>query len=196
MTRYSGKTAIIDLDDTLGGLRFVLEDHMNEMMGQTKKWGDWSRLDIEEIYGITNDHFLEVAGQHKLLEKSRPHPEASAGMQMLRQSGLNLTVLTARSWHPRAELMTSNWLNLYDIPFDEIVVCSIEDDKADYIRHMDNVLLTIDDSIRHCNSYAQMECNRPEFVFAYDMPWNREALHESVIPVKSLFELQQHIEGL
>ena len=193
---HSGKRAIIDLDDTLGGFRFVLEEHMNVLMDTDKRWQDWKRLDVEEIYGITNDKFLEIAGHQHLLEKSRPHYCASAGMKLLKKAGIQLTILTARSWHRNPEYMTQRWLELYDIPFDDIVVCSIEDDKADYIRHMDDILFTIDDSLRHCNSYAQMTHNRPEFVFAYDMPWNQSGLHESVIPVKSLFELQLHIEGL
>jgi len=193
---HSGKRAIIDLDDTLGGLRFVIEDHMNMITGTDKKWTDWKRLDVEEIYDITNDKFLEIAGHQYLLEKSMPHSDARYGMKLLKDAGLQLTILTARSWHRRPEYMTQRWLELYDIPFDDIVVCAIEEDKADYIRHMDNVLFTIDDSPRHCNSYAQMTHNRPEYVFAYEMPWNQSGLHESVIPVKTLFEFSLHIEGL
>lgn len=193
---HSGKVAIIDLDDTLGGLRHVLTDYLNEMTGKRQHWTGWTKLDVESIYGITNDSFLEIAGEKKLLEKSRPHPEAASFMTRLMAAGLHVTVLTARSWHPRASAMTKNWLDLYEIPFHDIVVCSIEDDKADYIRHMDNVLFTVDDSVRHCNTYAAMTENRPDYVFAYDMPWNRKVVDETVIPITNLHQVEKYIEGL
>ena len=117
-------------------------------------------------------------------------------MRWLVERGIVVKFLTARSWHPRAEAMTADWLRRHKICFDEIIVCSIEDDKADYIRHMDNVLFTVDDSVRHCNNYSAMPDNRPEFVFAYEMPWNRNVVDQNVIPIKDLFEIQNHIEGL
>ena len=193
--RYSGRRAIVDLDDTLGGLRYVLMDVMKEKTGLYVHWSEWNILSMEAIYGMTNEQFLDIAYHEKLLEKSRPHPEASSFMKRLSDAGLEIIILTARSWHPRAKRMTENWLELYDIPYDEVIVTSLEDDKSDYIRHMDNVLLTIDDSTRHCNGYARLQ-NRPEFVFAYSMPWNEDDLDESVIRVCSLENIYNHIEGL
>lgn len=191
-----GKHAVIDLDDTLSGLRYPLMDTMNRLKNKNIHWEKWGVLDIEQLYGITNDEFLLIAGENFLLERSQPHPEAREFMYKLHNAGLETTILTARGWHPRAKEMTQNWLNLYDIPHTQIVVCNLECTKADYIRHMDNVLFTIDDSPRHCNGYSTMELNRPEYVFVYDMPWNITNLESDVIRIKNLEEISNHIEGL
>lgn len=187
--------AVVDLDDTLGGLRYVLMDTMNSIMGTDIHWADWNVLRMEDIYGITNDEFLTIAEKHMILERSRPHREAREFMQRLRAEGIETTILTARSWHPRADSMTEHWLALYDIPYTELAVCDLEYDKSNYIRHMDNVLFTVDDSARHCLRYADAQPNRPKHVFAYDMPWNRN-LPDDIIRVGNLNRIFDYIEGL
>lgn len=191
-----GKHAVIDLDDTLSGLRYPLMDTMNRLSGKNIHWENWGFLDIEQLYGISNDEFLDIAGEHFLLERSHPHPETRDFMFKLHEAGVETTILTARGWHPRAKEMTRDWFNLYDIPHTQIVVCDLECKKADYIRHMDNVLFTVDDSTRHCNGYHTMEVNRPEYVFVYDMPWNTANLEPGVIRIKNLHDISNHIEGL
>jgi hypothetical protein len=57
--------------------------------------------------------------------------------------------------------------------------------------------LTIEDSPTQSNNYARMETNKPEYVFAYHMPWNTgDVLDKSVIRIDSLHDVTQHIEGL
>jgi uncharacterized HAD superfamily protein len=185
--------AIVDLDDTLGCLREVLMETMNHRFKTTVHWDSWGQLSMEALYGITNDHFLEIALETQLLERSRPHQEAREFMYALFDADVTVEVLTARSWHPRAKLMTESWLGLYDLPYSKVTVCALEDDKASYIRNTPNVILTVDDSVRHCNSYATMTKNRPTNVFVYDMPWNQNKIDSSVIRINNLQQILEYM---
>lgn len=194
--KLAGKTAIIDLDDTLASLRDVVMESLNELTGRNSHWSTWEELKVETLYGLEGvDTFLEIAHEQKLLEKSRPHPETVSFMHRLFDGGISTTILTARGWHPGAERITRHWLGLYGIPYNSLKVCQLHECKADYIRHTKNVLFTIDDSMKHCNAYNAMKKNRPEFVFAYAMKWN-EGVDDGVIRINNLHDVGNYIEGL
>lgn len=189
----SGMTAVLDLDDTLASLRDEVMVEFNALTGKNLHWSDWEVLRVEALYDV--DDFLGVAFEKKLSERSRPHPETLSFTRRLRDAGINTTILTARGWHPRAEEMTRHWLGLYDIPYTDLKVCQLHECKTDYIRHMDNVLFTIDDAKTHCNNYNAMTVNRPKFVFAYAMKWN-EGVNDGVIRINNLHDVADYIEGL
>lgn len=189
------RKSVIDLDDTLGGLRYVLMETMTRVAGKEVHWSKWDILSMDYVYGITNDEFLEIAQETMLLERSVPHPEAREFMYRLFDADIETTILTARAWHPRARAITEHWLGLYNIPYTNLVLCGLDESKTDYISRMENVLFTVDDSKRHCNGFAALTHNRPKFVFTYDMPWNTN-VDEGVIRIKNLLEVGNYIEGL
>lgn len=184
--------AILDLDDTISDLRQNLMETVAVLKGKNVHWKDWDILSMEHIYGITNDEFLEIALHTNMLERSLPHLWAARFTEELVARGYEIHILTARSWHPRGTEITRHWLGLWGIQYHKLTLCGLEYDKANYIRDMDNVAFTLDDSLRHCNSYARMQENRPEQVFVYDMPWNTTA-DPSAIRVKDYWEVLQHI---
>jgi hypothetical protein len=168
---------------------------LNIVTGKELHWSEWTTNHVEPLYGITNDEFLDIAAQFKFMERSLPHPEAVEFMHRLDEAGLEIVILTARAWHPRAHAITSGWLNMHGLIHHRVEVCGIFDNKADYIRHMDNVLMTIDDSQTHCNRFNAMATNRPEHVFAYGMPWNVN-VDPGVIRINSMQDVHNYIEGL
>lgn len=190
---WACKRVIIDIDDTLSNLREEVMVEFNAMTGKNRHWSDWEVLKVEQLYGV--DDFLGPAYKSKLLERSRPHAETLEFMTRLALTGVEINILTAREWHPRAYDITTSWLHLYGIPYDHVMVCGLSDCKAAYIQKMKDVLFTIDDSKSHCNNYAAMSKNRPEFVFAYAMPWNT-GVNDGVIRIDNLNDVFTHIEGL
>lgn len=194
MRRYEGYRAAIDLDDCMASMREPLHHMLNEESGLQLHWSDWEKLHVESLYGVTSDRFFELALQERLIERMEPHAEAVEFMTRLADAGIHATVLTARGWHPRGLTVTEGWLRNWGIPFTEVVVCGVQDVKADYIQDMDKLLFTVDDSSRHCNQYSS-GANKPEYVFAYEMPWTLD-LDGNVIKIQNLMEIMQHIEGL
>ena len=190
--RHAGKRAVVDLDDTLGYFRREVMEALNSITNTKSHYSDWTTNVAENNYPITD--FLDIVYKLKLSEKARPHPEAAAFMNFLRVSGVEVTVLTARGWHPNAEEISRTWLNDNRIHFDNLIVCGLEECKADYIRNMDNVLLFVDDSQKHCNAVNALGDKRPEFVFSYAMKWN-ENVDEGVIRISDLNETLQHLGG-
>lgn len=192
--RYSGYNVVLDLDDCMASMREPLHHILNRMSGKNLHWTEWHQLHVESLYGITSDQFFNLAVESELLEIMKPHPEAAAFTHRLRAAGIKSTILTARGWHPLGESLTKHWLASYGFVYDTLEVCNVTCVKADYIRDMDKLLFTVDDSSRHCNQYITSD-NKPEYVFAYMMPWTL-GLNEGVIPINSLDEIGNHIEGL
>jgi hypothetical protein len=185
--------AVLDLDDTLGSLRDVAMPVLNSISGKNVHWSEWDILDVEYLYGI--DCFLTVAEEHKLLEAVVPHPEASSFMCKLFDAGIHTTILTARKWHHRGKRITEHWLGLHNIPYNDLVLCEVPECKADYVRDMEDVLFVVDDSLRHCNAINALGMRRPEFMFSYAMPWNKN-VDDGVIRIKNLHDVGTYLEGL
>lgn len=191
-----GRAAIIDLDDTLGALREVLAESLSKEVGQPIDWRTWKHHHISDSFGISQERFLEMLIDGRLLETMPPHSEARDFMSGLGELGVRRIILTARGWHPRAKDITESWLNAHGIPYDEVLTCSLTESKAEYIQRMEeNVLFTVDDSASHCNGYASLKSKKPDFIFAYEMPWTRHHLNnECIVPIGNLNEIFDYIK--
>lgn len=197
MSKISGRTVVLDLDDTLASMREPLHKILNEEAGMDLHWSNWNTVCADSLYNVTPERFFELALAHRLIERLVPHTEAKPFMDRLAATGAKINILSARGWHPRGKTITEGWLRHWEIPYDEIFICGVEDVKADYIKDMGSILFAVDDSPRHCNQYAQSE-NAPDYVFAYEMPWTERKLHpeSGSILIKSLDEIGNYIEGL
>lgn len=193
---HEGYTVILDLDDTVANMRYPLQRIMNEHTGLDLHWQNWKSLTAEDVYGVSSEEFFDIAIRESLVTRMLPHDDSEDFLWRLRDAGVTINFLTARSWLPDAQEVTEEWLKYHELQFDNVIVCNVEDNKYDYIQGMEKVLFVVDDSVRHCNGYNAMTVNRPEFVFGYTLPWNKNKMDEGVIQIGSLDDIGYHIKGL
>lgn len=166
------KIAILDVDDTVADMRSTLNETLNRVYGKSLHWTQWTSFNLEKVYGIDSEQFLETLRKENVIERMAPHRESIEFTNELKKKGYKIHMLTARKWHPRGLSVTRQWLSENGITFDDITVCDITDCKSSILTQTyDKIHLTVDDSLTHCRNYVQNDAI--ENVFIYDMPWNK-----------------------
>lgn len=167
------KIAVLDLDDTLGNFRETASSLLNKKYNKQYSVADWEHHLIEQLYDITKEEFIRDIEELKVLEKMKPHDESNAFTKALREHGYHIVVLTARSWHTRARDVTECWLNAWDITYDEVLLCGIDDSKATVLEDkFGTVTFAVDDSQYQLWNYVKSSA--VESVYIYNMPWNKD----------------------
>jgi uncharacterized HAD superfamily protein len=189
------KVAIIDIDDTIADMRTPICSMLNSMMNTSLSWNEWYTLDVQKLYGISRGDFLTALRDNEIIEKMVPHHNTLKFMEELKNAGYFISLLTARGWHNNGTHVTKQWLNEYNIPFDELIVCGITEDKSDIVsKHYKHIEFTVDDSLSHCRNYVLND--KIKDVFVYDMPWNRrDDIEDSrAIRVDCLEQIQKELQ--
>lgn len=179
------KTIIFDLDDTLGGLGESLCKSLNTFTGKGLSCEEWYKFDIISIYGMRIDDFNNVIINDKLLENMKPFAESKKLLTDLKQQGYTIKVITSRGYHPNARKITEDWLNKYEIPFDELIITEHSKKKCDYVTEEENVVLFLDDRVENCEDF--IASGKATNVFLYSMPWNR---YSPINKMKNLDEVR------
>lgn len=171
------KIAVFDLDDTIGNFRSSACKKMNEKYDKTHTFDDWEHHLIEQLYNIDKRQFMKDLVSMKVLENMAAHHEAKEVMQKLNSDGYHIAVLTARQWHPNGKEITLKWLNDFEIPYNDLLLCEIDDRKSDIVSDVyGRVSFVVDDSPHQIEAYwANTDIDT---VYIYDMPWNREKWFE------------------
>lgn len=173
MDNFMKKIAVLDLDDTLGNFRETASSLLNEKYKKGFSVADWEHHLIEQLYDITKSEFIRDIKELKVLERMKPHDESKAFTDGLRERGYYIVVLTARSWHKSARDVTERWLDAWDITYDEVVLCGIDDPKASIVeREFGSIDLAVDDSPYQLWSYVKSASIAN--VYIYNMPWNKD----------------------
>jgi uncharacterized HAD superfamily protein len=107
---------------------------------------------------------------------------ASTSLKQLRQSGLEIVLMTDRFWYPEIQQDTLTWLKKSRIPFDSVRFVR-KSKKAEEARKLD-LRLFIEDQLSNANALAQV-CER---VFLVNRPYNQGHAHPNVVRVSSVRE--------
>lgn len=167
------KTLVLDADDTICNFRHGAMIALNTETGKNIHWKSWDTYNLQNVYDMPREKFLDILIQHKVIETIEPHLEAKEIMQLAKDNGYRIVILTARGWHPNAKQITESWLVQHSLPFDEAVVTSLEDCKAEVLRKLGKVHIAVDDNAKHCTAFSN--CDNIEHAFLYDQPWNVSA---------------------
>lgn len=194
---FNKRIACIDIDDTIGNLRVPVEKMLKKESGIDVSCKDWHALSAELHYNISEDRFFEMLLEQDILQKMKPHPETRKFLEYIKSAGGIVMMVTARRWHPDAKNITENWLNQYNLPYDLLSIVDLKSDKRMVVEGY-NPIFTVDDSIKHCLSYAK--CDTIDNVYAYSMPWNTrkkdDLLEHGVKFIDNLWQIRDDIEGV
>lgn len=161
-------TIIFDLDDVLSNLRESLYQVMHKATGIDKHWRDWEHYDLGRHFSIDSDALNAILMEQRALENCVPEPGAAAATRHLSAQGFELSIVTARAWHPQAFELTQTWLQTHAITFHELRVVPLGSNKMDVLKEHRDIVLAIDDHPRNIQHYQQAGVS----TLMVDRPWN------------------------
>lgn len=165
------KEIALDLDDTLLNLKVPLMTALNLHTNKAIHWKDWAGSNLEEIYGVTAEEFIDIMIKGQVIERALPIPGVREALQRLRYKGYNIHIITARGWHPEGYSVTKEWLDENSFPYDTINIVKLGSNKADVMDEIANVNCLIDDNEKNCNEVI----SRGYDAYLIAMPWNGDS---------------------
>jgi 5'(3')-deoxyribonucleotidase len=160
-----------DLDDTICNLRVPMMQALNLYTGKAIDWKDWSGHNLEEIYEITSDEFVQILIDGNVIERANPVPRIKEVLDALKDKGFNIHIITARGWHPNGMAITEQWFNENKLPFDSINIVPLGGSKADIMDKIGNIKYLIDDNVNNCKEVI----SRGYDAYLIPMPWNTDS---------------------
>ena len=182
------KTIAFDLDDTLVSFREPMCNLLNDLTNSDIHWDKWKTYDAASYYGMTSEEFCQQIVEHEILKKLQPHIETKEVLTTLQNMGYHIAIISARGFHPNAEILTRNWFIENDIAFDSIHINKHGYAKINMLDAKYDVKLAIDDHVDHGKDY--IDSNRVQNVLLYDMPWNKDS---EILRIKTLKEIYNYV---
>lgn len=160
-----------DLDDVVAHLRTPMAQVVSDFSGIQIDWRDWDSWSHFEKFGMSLSQFLTSLVDQEVLQRCQPDEGAVEAIAMLRSEGLGIAVVTARSYHPKAQEITTAWLAMHGIEVDHLEIVLPSQTKNEALMGIPNLVAYIDDHPGHLSSISEVKPELP--VFLMDRPWNR-----------------------
>lgn len=154
-----GKTSrsiILDFDDVIGDMSMIVEETLTHHTGQHKCRHTWDVYHIDAHFPITQEEFLQVIIDKQIYERMEPIPGSVEAVNILKDKGYFIDIVTARGAHPAALQVTKRWLDQHDVWWDSLSIIKFGESKSkvyqdiapsfEYI--VDDHLKNIDDAIQ------------------------------------------------
>ncbi|PXF31348.1 hypothetical protein WH50_10505 [Pokkaliibacter plantistimulans] len=181
----SSKVVVLDIDDVLTITREKVYEAMRAASGKDIHWQHWSEYDLRLRFEMTHEDIMDVFNSHDIINQVDPEPDAAPFINLCRDAGYRVVALTARGWHPDADLHTWAYFERYQLKVDELHICTPVECKSDYIRQLGNVHLYVDDHLRHIMNVREKTDNVRHLVLM-DRPWN-----QTEEPIERVFQLSE-----
>lgn len=170
------KTAVIDLDDTIIDLCPHLVRVLNKITGKSLKPSDWTVYNTFELYGVSQQEYLEICKQENVLEEADPIILTKEVIDKLYQKNYDVIFLTARGWHEDARKITLEWLARHNIYYDHLHIVPYDQSKCDYLLNtIGKVDVIVDDNPTHISNFIENKVAKQ--IFLIDQPWNLSYIH-------------------
>ncbi|MFP8965314.1 hypothetical protein ACKC9G_01855 [Pokkaliibacter sp. CJK22405] len=174
---------VLDIDDVLTVTRDKVYEALKLATGRDIHWREWSEYDLRPRFELSHEEVMDVFNEHDIINQVTPEPDAKPFIDACKSAGYSVVALTARGWHPNAVEDTRAYFERYALAVDDVHVCTPAEDKADYIRHLGNVHLYVDDHLRHITQVLARTTNVGQCVLM-DRPWN-----QTVEPIARAYRL-------
>ncbi len=176
------KYVVFDVDDVICPSSIPLQKALTLLTGKDIPLKDWYDFQLTRVYDVPFSVIEEAFHVSHMLETDM-HDFTSAVFQAVRDAGMRVGVLTARSWHPHGHEKTLEKLEQANARPDKLLVCSHSKSKADYIQNFGEVALYIDDNASHIHDVSAVmqgtTCllrNNP-WNLRYEIPESRKNVH-------------------
>ena len=192
MSETDKPIALFDLDDTLLNVKEVMYNTLREEYGDDRvpHWSLWDQFNLELMLGISLDELIEVSIRYETFRKCRPHLFAKYILRDLQARGWHVIILTARyGFVPNALNETKGYLNIHDLPYDELIVTTVGENKMGALDHHDHITFSIDDQVKNCVHFQ--ESGKIEHIFLHAQRYNRECT--DFTRVHNLFQVYHHL---
>lgn len=189
------KTVIFDIDDTIGDLKTRLQGIYRKHTGDdTISFNDWTDYHVHDRHGISFDGLSQLFIEDKSLELMKPHEGIIEVTAILKARGYNIEFVTARGWLPGAYDVTKKWLDDNFVTYDRINIVPLFQCKEEATRHIENIILFVDDRYDHCT--AMQESGRVQKTLLYSQPWNTK-WHDTLTPnygvIDNLYDVLKYL---
>lgn len=167
---------VFDLDDTLINLkeelyRVLCENYAHET--HVPHWSLWNEYNAEIAVGATHEDLVRIAVADKTWRVTKPHIFSKYILRELRLMGYHIIILTARNnFVPNAYGETEKYLKKHELEYDELIVSDVSSNKMDWLSHHDEILLTIDDSVKNCRDFRNS--GKVEHIVLHALPNNKD----------------------
>lgn len=165
------KNAVFDLDDTLLDFKTQIMNSLESEYDQYVHWNNWTGYNLLEIYDLTPEQLRDAWIKHECLETATPLLYSRQVLLKAKEMGLNVVLVSARSWHPEGRDLTEAWLKTYDMPYDDLIITTPGDNKVDSLSDYDEFEFGIDDHFHNCKDFS--DSDKFNKTFMVHAPWNR-----------------------
>lgn len=175
-----GEAILLDLDCVIADIKEGMRSALLVETGIDISCDRWSTYYISQLYGIEIETLYRAIIRHRVLESAPALAGASDAINAMKAKGCTITICTNRSFHPRAEQITYDWLSTQGICADAVVVNTHGRCKAEACaRVASEFSVMIDDHFE--NLTLSMASGRVARGVLIGQPWN----HAIEIPDKT-----------
>lgn len=163
---------VLDLDDVQGDFLSYILRVLNAKTGRNMMPQDLTEFRYSLLFPeISETEMVEIFIEHKIIENLNALEGAAEATRILTAAGYEITVVTARSWHPRGMQVTGEWLESHGCIFKNLLISDFGANKSDYYRQISSKFaLIVDDVSKNINQ--AIDSNMFEEVALITKPWN------------------------
>ncbi len=167
------KPFAIDIDDVIADLSEVLHPCLSKRYSNITPVDQWSDFNLAKMFGFNYRSFLEHIIEDNLLLTANPIAGSVQALKMIKDSGAQIVLITSRGYHPNAMEVTKQWLDMHDIPYDDLIIVQEGETKAQASvnKYPNGFQYMIDDNV--FNLKHMKDANLTRKTVLIDRPWNQ-----------------------
>jgi 5'(3')-deoxyribonucleotidase len=181
------KWIVLDLDDTLCDFKEPMYAELQKRTGIDLHWENWDTYFLSHRFQMSPEDFCNIIIEAGVLDRLEPYSKTLETLTTAKDAGYNVSIVTARSYHPEALKITQDWLAKYKLPYDELHISQHGISKTEYVKHYEDIKLFVDDRTENCEDFLKLKsCEK---VRLFDMPWNKKSGIEKISSICEVIKL-------
>jgi 5'(3')-deoxyribonucleotidase len=180
--------AVIDLDDVLIDLHSAFIAYADEVLGIKMNVSNHTNFGFYKAYGISDQKFLDIIQEDDCFNRFKAFDTSKKSLLRLKSQGLNNNIVTARGYMDDGYHRTRKQIEMFDLPFDNLVIVPGGKTKSDCYKSFEGKIKFLADDASH-NIQDAIQSGIVENIYLINKPWNKEfAGHSKVKRSTSLFD--------
>ena len=161
-----------DVDDVLVDTAAVMERTMEKYTGIYVPRSTWKDLSCSRIYGLDPSCFDEMRRfwvEDRMIERAPLFDGAAQAINAVVDMGYEVSLITARGWHPRGEAVTREMAENAGMRISDVVLVKFDQPKVALMKNFDcEIAGYVDDSGHHVTDAVNEKMNAA----LIRRPWN------------------------